>query len=57
VARTARIGSAATQPAAQDGLGADGPIGFEPGDDLLLDRRAKHALDLAQELQLIDAHQ
>ena len=57
VARAARVGSAATQPAAQDGLGADGSIGLEPGDDLLRDRGAQHALDLTEELQLIDADQ
>ena len=57
VARAPRVGSAATQPTTQDRLGADGSIGLEAGDDLLRDRCAQDALDLAEELQLIDADQ
>ena len=53
-ALASRVGSSATQATAQDRLGADGSVGLEPGDDLLRDRSAEHALDLAKQLQLID---
>ncbi len=46
-----------TQPAAQDRLGPDPRVGLEALDRLRCDRVAKHALDLAQELELVDADQ
>jgi hypothetical protein len=56
-ARATRVGPPATQATPQDRLRSDGPVGLEPGDDLLRDRSAEHALDLAEELELIYAHQ
>lgn len=55
--RHARLRPATTQAAAQDRLRPDGAIGLEAGHDRLRDRRAEHDLDLAQELELVDAHQ
>ena len=53
-ARSSGIGTPTTEATAKDRLRADVAVRFEAGDDLLRDRRAEDALDLAEELQLID---
>ena len=47
----------AAQPAAQDRLGADARIGLEARDRLARDAAPEHALDVVEELELVDAHQ
>jgi hypothetical protein len=45
----------ATQAAPEDRLGTDPRVGLEPLDDLVRDGVAEHALDVAQQPQLVDA--
>ena len=47
--------ASATEATSKNGLGSDPRVGLEALDDLVRDGVAEHALDVAQQPQLVDA--